>query len=374
MLKKERYLITTGLLLVALLAGCAASKAPEPAKPAAPQPATEKPAAAAQTLTREQQLIEGAKKEGEVQLWAHLFPNATNVLKGFTDKYPFIKVKVWDSRGGEILAKMGEEAKAGRTTADTLILSSEIVDAAAMGMVTEYEFPNTKTWTNQPDSKLYRSYGGTVRITIYNSNLVQPADVPKTWDDVKSTKWAGRTFTSSSGEDTPLFWAHLWGDGKTLNWDKSFAFWTDFQKNTRPILAGGFSGPVGRLAAGEVALFPSVPSVAVFPLMAQGAPIGIAPLGTVSGDTVAIALVKNAPHPNAARLLLDWLTSEEGVLAYTKQTYYLALDPKLEDKSAGNLRFKALGISWNALPKELITQDNLKKSSDFWMKLIGVRG
>ncbi|MBM2831486.1 MAG: hypothetical protein HW414_538, partial [Dehalococcoidia bacterium] len=352
-----------------------APAAPAPSGTAAPEKsAAERPAPAPQ-LTREQQLVEAAKKEGEVVFWFHQFPDTEKAMKPFTERYPFIKVKTWDSRGTEVLARLVEEAKAGRHSADVLILSSEIVDAHSFGLLTEYEFPNVVGWTNQPNHNFYKAVTGVARMAaVFNTDLVPPADVPKSWDDIKSTKWAGKTFVTTSGEDTPLFWAYLWREKDVLNWDKSFAFWGDFIRNTRPRVTSGYTGPLQRLAAGEVALFPAAGFGPTYRLQAVGAPLGFAPVGPVTGDIGGIALLKDAPHPNAARLLIDWLTSPEGILAYVDSTYNFALDPKLAARARSNALFKSLGIAYDPMPRGVITPENLKKSSDFWLKALGVRG
>lgn len=373
MARARHWVITIGLLLGLVLAGCGAPEKPASTAPTAPQPAAEKPATTPAAQTREQKLVDAAKKEGgDVSLWVHDIGQQESLIGLFKTRYPFLTLKLWNSRGAEIMAKLSEEAKAGRPSCDVLIISSEIADAYSAGLLSEYEFPNVVGWTNQPKHNSYRIIGGTGRVVAYNTDLVPPADVPKTWDDVKSTKWSGKTFLSLSGEDSSLFWAYLWREGDKLNWDKSFSFWTDVIKNTKPKVVTGMTGPLGRLVAGEVPLFPAVSSNSVYRMQAAGAPLGIAGLGSVSGDAWGIALIKGAPHPNSARLLIDWLTSEEGLLAYSNSTQSFIVNPQLFAKSTAHARLKSSGMTWEALPTELQNSENLKKSSQFWMKALGV--
>ena len=210
-------------------------------------------------------------------------------------------------------------------------------------------------------------------MVAYNSNLVPPTEVPRTWDDAKSTKWAGKTQNTVSGGGTPLFFAYLWSeDGKTLNWEKSFSFWTELVRNTRPLVEPGFR--LERLAAGEFALFPAAALSTTQDFIARGAPVAIAPTGKVIGDTADIALLKNAPHPNAARLLIDWLTGPEGGLAWSDDASYLSLHPQLAHKSRINALFKSLGLTWEQLPPELGTPENQRKSLEFWLRIMTGRG
>ncbi|MFC1962474.1 ABC transporter substrate-binding protein [Chloroflexota bacterium] len=371
-----QWFLVMGLAVAMSLTACASQEKPAPAKPSTPESATQEPSAKAPTLTREQQLVEAAKanKEDEVNFWTHTSGDTENVIKIFEARYPFLKLRVWDSRGGEILAKAAEEAKVGRHSVDVLLLSSEMVDAHDLGLLTEYEYPNTAGWVHQPEHNYYCVYGGANFLTVYNTNLVAPADVPKSFDDLTSTKWAGRTMASTSGEDMPLSWAYHWREGDELNWDKSFSFWSDAIKNTRPKVVSGFTGAMVRLVAGEAALFLAAPSPGVLRLRAKGAPLEVAALESVTAGTSYIALAKDAPHPNSARLFLDWLTDEEGLLTMANPTMELIMDPQLYDKSWARSQFIGLGLDWEPRPKDVTTPENMKKSADFWMKALGVIG
>ncbi len=53
---------------------------------------------------------------------------------------------------------------------------------------------------------------------------------------------------------------------------------------------------------------------------------------------------------------------------------YLVLDPRLAGKSYASARFEALGLSWTPVPRDLVTPENVKKSADFWMKALEMRG
>lgn len=374
MTKVARWLVAVGLVFALVLAGCGAPAGSEPAKPVTPTP-SEKPTTTPTTLTREQQLVEAAKKEGgEVVLWVHTIAEQDAIAQAFQVRYPFLKLRIWNSRGAEIMSKLMEETKAGRHSADVLILSSEIADAYSSGLLEQYEFPNVTGWIGQPKDNFYKSIAGTARVVVYNTDVLPKADAPKSWDDLKNTKWAGKVFLSLSGEDSPLFWSYLWRDGDKLNWDKSIAYWGDVIKNTKPKVVTGYTGAAERLSAGEVAMFPACSASSVLRLMGKGAPLAFAPVGSVPGDAWGIALLKDAPHPNSAKLLIDWLSSDEGLLTYANPTLANIMNPRLFDKSKADSQFKAAGFTWEPLPVEMATSANLKKSSEFWMKALGITG
>jgi len=65
---------------------------------------------------------------------------------------------------------------------------------------------------------------------VYNTKLVPPNEVPKFWEDMTDPKWTGKTMLSRSSEDLPAQLAFLWGQGRKLNWERSFDFFTKLAK------------------------------------------------------------------------------------------------------------------------------------------------
>ena len=87
-----------------------------------------------------------------------------------------------------------------------------------------------------------------------------------------------------------------------------------------------------------------------------------------------IAVAKDAPHPNAARLLADFLTSTEGQILYCNAATNTAVDPEAAKKTRANLEFARRGIELAEIPLEFATEANFQKSTDFWMTLLARRG
>ena len=72
------------------------------------------------------------------------------------------------------------------------------------GILSEYEWPNTAGWKGQPKHGFWRNDQISLRIPIYNTKLVAPADVPRKWEDLNDPKWRGKAVISNSGGDYPL--------------------------------------------------------------------------------------------------------------------------------------------------------------------------
>lgn len=361
------WLVSLVLILGFLLSACAGPKAPAPEKPA-----TAAPAAPKVELTREQQLIEGAKKEKEVVLWTNSFMDeGDRIRNAFKERYPFLELKNWDApTGPSILTKLTEEARIGKHSADVVILvGGDALVLLDAGVLAEYDWPNTKGWPYQPSNNFVRALAGTTFLPVYNSNLVSAAEAPKSLESLADPKWKGRSVMTVSARDTPLAFAYYWRGKESLNWQKSFDFWTDVVKKAQPKVTSGITGPMELIAAGETPVFLWA-TTASFRLMWKGAPLALAKLEFAPTIPYLVTLVKDAPHPNAAKLFLDFLTSTEGSVLYADQNARTAYNPEAAKRGRANLTLAQFGINWVGLPIELLTEENYRKSQEFWYSVL----
>lgn len=307
-------------------------------------------------------------------MWTNTITDLERIKKAFNDKYPFIELKVWDARSVEILAKLSEEAKAGKYTADFVSTSeNDTLDLKQLGIIQAYSWSAaTKNWTNQPKDDFYRVHIANLRVQAYNTTLVSPQEVPKTWDDLKDAKWRGRTVVSNSGDENPVDMAYVWGEGGKLNWEKSEKFWRDLIQTTRPLVVRGY--PMEMVAAGERPLFISAASITLQTLMDRGAPLNYAPLSPVVAVNFAMSVPKTPPHPNATRVFADWLSSADGLLVWSEANRSLVFDSAVAKRSRIHKIVAERGINWVPVPADILTDENMKRSSEFWLKELGVRG
>ena len=91
------------------------------------------------------------------------------------------------------------------------------------------------------------------------------------------------------------------------------------------------------------------------------------------GSAWGISIPKTVPHPNAAKLFVNYLLSEEGLLNYADANLTPVFDPKLATKVKANRILKELGISWEVAPQEILTAELVKESVTWWGNKLGVR-
>ena len=87
----------------------------------------------------------------------------------------------------------------------------------------------------------------------------------------------------------------------------------------------------------------------------KGAPVTWLKLPPISALMHSIGLVKNAPHPNAGRLLIDFLASEEGQRTLAAVEYIPAM-PSVPAKTP-ELKPEGGGFAANVLLPETVTQN-----------------
>lgn len=365
--------LATILVAAVLVGSCAAPSAPQ-LPTASEKPSSAAPAAPKVELTRGQQVVEEAKREGEVMFWTNSFlDDGDRMKKAFKEKYPFLEFRVWDGpTGPAVLNKVVEEAKVGKHTVDVLILvGGDASVPLASGMLVEYDWPNVKGWPNQPTNSFMKAIAGSSYGPVYNTNLVSAAEAPRSFEALKDPKWRGRGIMSVSARDTPLFFAYQWREGEKLSWDKSFDFWRTVVKNTQPRVVSGITGPLEMISAGETPIFLWGTFASAVRLIWKGAPLGMAKLELAPTVSYFVMVMKNAPHPNAGRLFADFLTSAEGSAIYADQHGRLAYNPEANKRGRANQTLNEAGINPVTLPMEVLTEENYRKSSDFWYSVLG---
>ena len=128
--------------------------------------------------------------------------------------------------------------------------------------------------------------------------------------------------------------------------------------------------PGGSRETGELQLHQTSSINTVFRYIWRGAPVAIARLPEVTTEMWAVAITKNAPHPNAARLFADFFTSPEGQLAYANAQGVPISSPEAARLAKTNLAVKELGLKTFMAPPEVWTQENIKKAQSFWSELM----
>jgi iron(III) transport system substrate-binding protein len=295
---------------------------------------------------REKLLIEGAKKEGQVVFYTSNTWVAGPVSQEFEKKYPFVKANVWRSDSKSLLKRLTEEVAAARYIADVVETSPEYMSIMLKEkMLQEHLSPELSAYGDEAKIKGKTGVYGWTNREIYislgfNSQLIPPAEAPKTIKDYLDPKWKGKM--SIAGTTTGVQWVGALLDGM----GREFLEKLSAQEiNVQNISGAALSGLV---ASGEVPLSPTIFNSNIFTHKQKGAPVEWRPLDPVIAGVGTSGMVLNSPHPHAALLFLDYLHSKEGQQAAMKG----GLSSPRNDIGSLEQKFKKLYIESKYTPEE----------------------
>ena len=164
-----------------------------------------------------------------------------------------------------------------------------------------------------PDSTMIR-----VRIeyqtAVINTKLVRPEDEPKSFLDFINAKWKGKKLvTAPPRVSWPLVYLHVMLPD-TLNED----YFRALGKQDMFIVST-MRDEATTVARGEAYAAVSTSVPIINSLIVSGAPLKplVMSEGIISSFPV-VSVPKNAPHPNAARVFVNWWLSPEGQTTINK--------------------------------------------------------
>jgi iron(III) transport system substrate-binding protein len=274
---------------------------------------------------REQRLVEGARREGEVMLYSAMIVNQAlrPLAEAFSKRYPFIKVNYWRAESSGIFTKLSAEVRAGKVAADVVEgtgVGEAVIQAgfaqpyatpAIEGIPDAYRDPHA-LWT-----ATRRSFFG----VGYNTKLVPPDDAPKTYEDLLNPRWKGKmVWHTGSASGADLFVTNLrlkWGDERARDYLAKLA-----AQKVAGLSGTSARGLIDRVIAGEFAMALNIFAHHPLIIHAKGAPsqsILMEPVATTVGTMI---IPKGLPHPHAAMLLVDFILSREGQTILANAGYF----------------------------------------------------
>lgn len=257
---------------------------------------------------RQARLEKAAKAEGEFVWYTSVNDDdIRRVVELFEKRYPFIKAKPVRLTSARIVQRFTAESQANAFLADILDTNdSRIEFFRRKGMIQPYYTPMAE----QFDKRFVQAQGYWVanRVTMlvlgYNTRLVKAADAPRRYEDLLDPKWKDQL--ALEREDSPWFMTLMehWGE------QKGRAFFQRL-KAQNPKIRSGHTHLAQLIGAGEDPLSPNIHSQGMATGQRRGAPVDWLNLEPVVASSNVSALAKNAPHPNAALLFLDFILAKE---------------------------------------------------------------
>jgi iron(III) transport system substrate-binding protein len=299
---------------------CAPSGGQSPQAPAAaPSGGTQ---AAPSAGSEWDQIVAAAKREGEVSVYGPPPPDVRDVLTlGFQQQYPEIKVSYTPGYGGELGPKVLREQEARQYLGDLLIsgtttLITTLMDASALDPVPPLLVGPESQPAKWMDNRLEFADNAQQYVFVFSNYIAPPAAYNttmvnlselKSWRDLLDPKWNGRLAMHDPRQPgAGLAFATMLHTKLGRDYlERLFAMNVAFSRQQDQL--------VEFVSRGRYAMAIATQPEVVGPAKAQGLPIDLLPAENLAeGSYVtpgygAISALKNSPHPNAAKVYLNWL-------------------------------------------------------------------
>jgi ABC-type Fe3+ transport system substrate-binding protein len=335
------------LLLVLFAAACAAPapqagrEAPR-AAPAAGGPAASSPGLAPADWQRQwDDLVAAARREGKVVVYGPAAREAREWLpKAFKDRFG-VEMEYIGEASGTFSAKLATERAIGIYSADAVISGANSmyeviagggkVDDGAMGMLAPLRpalldpevldpsrYLNGKLWLMDPEQQYVWRLSAFISPAIsVNPEHVRPSEI-KTWHDLLKPEYRGKI----AGFDPTIAGAaiaHASYLYTTLGRDYVRQLFVDQQ----PFISRDHRQLADQLGRGTRPIVLNLRNEELVRIREEGLPAEVVPTppeppDMLSGGGGYLGLIDKAPHPNAARLVVNWLAGPEGALLYAK--------------------------------------------------------
>jgi iron(III) transport system substrate-binding protein len=249
---------------------------------------------------RLRKLVEGAKKEGELNLYTSAQSDDMGLLVGAYEKKYAVKVNVWRASSEKVLQRAVAEARANRNTVDVVETNGPEMESLHREKVLQQVKSPHLADLIAPAIRPHGEWVGTrlnVFVQAYNTQAVTKEDLPKAWEDLLDPKWKGKLGIEQEDSD----W--LAGLFTEIGEAKGTKLFKEIVAKNGMSVRKGHTLLAQLVVSGEVPLALTVYNYKAEQFKGKGAPIA-RPNG--------VGVARRAPHPHAAVLFYDFEISEEG--------------------------------------------------------------
>jgi iron(III) transport system substrate-binding protein len=290
-------------------------------------------------------VADAAKKEGKLVIYTASIgsPSLKTVIKAFEQKHG-VSVELLEARASEVRERVRVEQAAGRFLGDVHHNGS----TTTWLMTRDGNFqphgplPNIKNIVPPYEADDIRIPGEVISYALMiNRNLVKPGDEPKSWKDILDPRWTGKILSDDY---------RALGGGAVFFVVMYDTFGKEFLEKLatqKPVFSRDIQNSERRVARGEYPLY--LPFGLQDYNTLKGLPVK--PIVPVEGRPYVrfdLAMLKEAPHPNAARLFMNFYLEPEQQIVYANAGYNPVVKGVIE-KAIEELRpllaTKALGTT-----------------------------
>jgi iron(III) transport system substrate-binding protein len=258
------------------------------------------------------QLVAAAVKEGKV-VWysATDVKVAEGLAKAFETRYPGIKVQVERAGAERLFQRINQEYGSKIYNVDVIETSDAVhfIHFKRSGWL-QPAVPSdvASFWPREyrdADGQ-FAAYRAHLSVIAYNSKLIKKEEAPKSHAELLDPKWSGKLVKAHPGYSGTIM-----TDTQALSQAMGWSYFEKLGKQ-KVMQVQSSTEPPKKLAQGERPVMADGNEYNVFLLKESGVPIE--PVYATDGSALVVgnaALLKNAPHPNAARLFYHYMFTRE---------------------------------------------------------------
>ena len=287
--------------------------------------------------------VEAAKKEGQLTAYGGTEITHPEIIAAFNKEYPEIRITAVGGHAADLTARILAERRGEKYLADVIasgpnaprtLYFAKALDPLAPGLMLpdvtdQAKWYGGRHWYTDPENKFIFMFEGSVSTTglSVNTKLARTADIGSYWD-LLQPKWKGKILMMDPrGAVLPTPMLMLYHDSevgpdylKTLLGKMDVTLFRDRTQGTNWLAVGKY--PVCFYCR-DLDL-----------VQKQGLPVAEVPPaqfkegGTIGGGSCSVlALINRAPHPNAARVFINWYLSRSGQAVWQKVMNVKEVEP-----------------------------------------------
>jgi iron(III) transport system substrate-binding protein len=322
------------------------------------------PVRADEAYQADPKLVAAAQKEGEVVLYTTLIVDqiVRPMIKAFRSHIGGIDVKFVRADSSQLVVKLINEGRAGRVQADIWHLSDGLQPLLQENLVAPLDLPSAR---DLPPEFVDRkgNWVGTnlsTRSLAYNTQLVPTEQVPRTHQDLLDPRWKGQFVwhpnSIAGGYGFIGVVLKSMGEENGLRYLRKLA-----EQNIVPLPVAA-RAVLDRVIAGEYPVGLDMNSSHAAISAALGAPVRFVPLDPVTMTMQIAGISRGAPHPNAAKLFLDFIIARAGQEVFREADYI----PMRPDVAAKSPDMKPDQGGYQAL---MLTPEDIDAHAQHWAKV-----
>ncbi len=280
--------------------------------------------------------VKAAEQEGQLVIYSlgevsELFANS-----GFVKKFPKIKVTTVTARAGELANRVMAERRAGKflmdvgnlgNTSPLTLAQGKALDPIGSAFILPEVKDESKWWQGKyqyidPEGKYVLVYvAAPLYLVAYNTSMVKPGEFKSYWD-LLDPRWKGKiaAFDLRSGgfaNTRERFFYHNPELGpkflKRLYSEMDLTFYRQYPQGEDWLATGKFALCLCRHQSISEAKSQGLPVDLMDPAAFKEG-IGI------ESRAKTLSLANKAPHPNAAKVFINWFLSREGQIDFQKNS------------------------------------------------------